>query len=132
MRQYCYLAAYWKSLLNPKSGARGIKSSKIPTVIEYDKNDTSKFNWGALVQKPNDSIIGVKLLLDPDQKLPSHVPPNNMNKMNKPLPKLPQEIAADFIRALHAHAKTEIMTKIAGTDLDSYTIDYVMSGKCNF
>ncbi len=110
-------------------GARGIKHPKIPTVVEYDRNDSTQFRWGALVQAPSDSIIGVKLLLDPSQTLPSYLPPNNLKKLMKSLPKLPREIATDFIRELHAHAMSHIATKIAGTDLSSYAIDYVMSGK---
>lgn len=97
----------------------------------YEKDDVTNFNWGALVKTPNDSIIGIKLLLDPEQALPSHVPSSNVKKIIKGLPKSPQKIATDFLRALHAHAKTEIATKIAGTDLDSYDIDYVMSGECS-
>lgn len=106
------------------------KQTKIPTVIEYDQNDPTKFSWGPLVKESNDTLIGIKLLFDIYQKLPSYISRNTLKTMKESLPKAAPEIAADFIRALHAHAMSHIETKLIESSLESYSIDYVLSGKC--
>lgn len=100
---------------------------KIPTLINYDKDDSRTFKWGALANKQSDSVVGVKLLLDPNQALPSHVSSASLKRDLKSLPKLPVDVAADFLHAMHKHAISRIRTEF--TDLDLFTKEYVMSGE---
>jgi hypothetical protein len=55
-------------------GNKGQKAPKAPTVIKYDPSNRTKFQWGyELDRTVADKIVGVKLLLDPDQPKVSHI-----------------------------------------------------------
>ncbi|KAK4450231.1 hypothetical protein QBC34DRAFT_484501 [Podospora aff. communis PSN243] len=85
---------------------------KINTLISYDANGAKFFSWGASVNRMTDSIIGIKLLLDPDQERPLYLPTGNLQRDIKKLPKTPVEVAADFIRAIYQHAHAEIAKRV--------------------
>ena len=83
-------------------GAEGDATPEVPTLINYDDpDDTTKFSWGASVDRAQGSIVGVKLLLDPKQERPLYLPTGNINRDIKKLPKPPVKIAADFIGAVY-------------------------------
>ncbi|KAK0648651.1 putative hsp70 protein [Cercophora newfieldiana] len=86
----------------------GESAPKIQTLISYDAKDTNKFSWGASVNRMSDSIIGIKLLLDPSQERPLYLPTGNLQRDIRKLPKKPVNVAADFIHAIYQHALTEI------------------------
>ncbi|KAK3343434.1 Hsp70 family protein-like protein [Lasiosphaeria hispida] len=88
-------------------GAEGDAAPKIPTLINYSA-DGKDFTWGASVDKMQDNIVGVKLLLDPSQERPLYLPMLNYKRTLKNLPKPPVAIAADFIGAVYNHALVEI------------------------
>jgi hypothetical protein len=96
----------------PRIGLEGHKQPKVPTLICYDPNDKTKFSWGGQVDWKNESIQGVKLLLDPDQERPLYLPTGNIKSDLKKLPKPPVEVAADFIGAIYAHALSKIETTV--------------------
>ncbi|KAH6633887.1 putative hsp70 protein [Chaetomium sp. MPI-SDFR-AT-0129] len=89
-------------------GAEGESAPKIPTLINYSDADGGGFAWGASVNRMQDNIVGVKLLLDPKQERPLYLPTANVKRTIKSLPKAPVEIAADFIGAVYRHALGEI------------------------
>ncbi|KAK4183350.1 hypothetical protein QBC35DRAFT_467376 [Podospora australis] len=89
-------------------GAEGESAPTIPTLINYDRSDKKKFAWGASVDRLQDNIVGVKLLLDPSQERPLYLPTGNVKRTLRSLPKTPVEIAADFIGAVYRHALNEI------------------------
>lgn len=76
----------------------------MPTLILYDGNDRSKFQWGGQVDWRDPAVHGVKLLLDPDQPKPAYLPTSSFKKDRKALPKDPVDVAADFIGAIYKHA----------------------------
>lgn len=90
------------------TGAEGEAAPKIPTLINYNDDNGKKFAWGASVDKMQDNIVGVKLLLDPSQERPLYLPASNMKRTIKALPKPAVDIAADFIGAVYGHALSEI------------------------
>ncbi|KAJ3498448.1 hypothetical protein NLG97_g1113 [Lecanicillium saksenae] len=106
-----------------------LRTFKVPTVLKYDSSDESKFEWGPLLKDPNNNIIRIKLLLDPNQKLPWHVPRNSIKETLNMLPpsKSPRGVATDFLRALKAHGMSQIATKVSQTALDLFDTEYVMS-----
>jgi molecular chaperone DnaK (HSP70) len=89
-------------------GAEGESAPKIPTLINYSNAKGGEFAWGASVNRMQDNIVGVKLLLDPSQERPLYLPTGNIKRTIKNLPKAPVEIAADFIGAVYRHAQSEI------------------------
>ena len=89
-------------------GAEGESAPKIPTLINYSDANGGEFAWGASVNRMQDNIVGVKLLLDPKQERPLYLPTANVKRTIKSLPKAPVEIAADFIGAVYRHALGEI------------------------
>ena len=89
-------------------GAEGESVPKIPTLINYRHGKGGEFAWGASVNRMEDNIVGVKLLLDPSQERPMYLPTANTKRTLKSLPKPPVEIAADFIGAVYRHALSEI------------------------
>ncbi|KAH6842399.1 hypothetical protein B0I37DRAFT_399101 [Chaetomium sp. MPI-CAGE-AT-0009] len=89
-------------------GAEGESAPKIPTLINYTNAKGGKFAWGASVNRMQGNVVGVKLLLDPSQERPFYLPTSNIKRTIKNLPKVPVEIAADFIGAVYRHAQSEI------------------------
>lgn len=59
---------------------------KTPIPIRYDKSDVTKFERAASVDRYGESIVSVKLLLDPKRMRPHHLPSNNIEDI-KGLPK---------------------------------------------
>lgn len=81
-------------------------------MLKYSSKD--EFKWGYELDKSSEEkIVGIKLLLDPDQERPlfdsagSIATKAELKKLGKP----PIEVASDYIAAMYKHA----MTKIAGT-----------------
>jgi hypothetical protein len=121
---FCYIAA-----TNNYLGAEGESVPKIPTQINYDPNDKTKFSWGASVDRMSSNIVGVKLLLDPSQERPLYLPTGNAKRDLKKLPKTPVEIAADFIGAIYQHALTEIAKEVPESYMSICQKVFVLSGK---
>ncbi len=110
-------------------GAEGESAPKIPTLINYyDPNDSSKFSWGASVNRMKDNIVGVKLLLDPSQERPLYLPTGNIKRDIERLPKSPVEIAADFMGAMYKHALKEITGKVSSSYMSMCQKHFVLSG----
>ena len=59
-----------------------------------------------------DSIVGVKLLLDPSQEMPLYLPSANHRRAARKLPKPVVNVAADFIGAIYRHALKEIAKEV--------------------
>ncbi|KAG6016208.1 hypothetical protein E4U43_004060 [Claviceps pusilla] len=108
-------------------GNHGISAPKIPTIIEYTREATKGFRWGASVDKLNGGIIAIKLLLDPDQERPLYLPSKNIKKELQSLPKKPFEIAADFIGAIYEHALEEISKTVPKAYMDMCDKEFVLS-----
>ena len=97
-----------RSRLTSRTGAEGEAAPKIPTLINYTGADGKKFAWGASVDRMQENIVGVKLMLDPAQERPLYLPTSNMKRTMRKLPKPAVNIAADFIGAVYNHALGEI------------------------
>ncbi|KAG6024259.1 hypothetical protein E4U40_003407 [Claviceps sp. LM458 group G5] len=108
-------------------GNRGISAPKIPTMIEYSKEEPTGFRWGASASKARGGIVAIKLLLDPEQERPLYLSANNTRKQLKFLPKKPVEVAADFIRAIYEHALGEISTAVPKAYMDICEKEFVLS-----
>ena len=116
------------SLLNRSLGPQGESHNapKIPTLINYK---LSKFTWGAAVNHYEDNIVSVKLLLDPNQEKPLHLPTSNVKNDLKKLPKTPVTVTADFIGALYQHALKEIFRAVPKSYLELCQKQFVLSGE---
>ncbi|KAG5953321.1 hypothetical protein E4U53_006055 [Claviceps sorghi] len=108
-------------------GNRGLFVPKIPTIIEYSKEETKSFKWGASADKLNDAVIAIKLLLDPDQERPVYLPSKNIKNELSCLPKKPFQIAADFIGAIYEHALKEISKTVPKAYMDICEKEFVLS-----
>ena len=106
----------------------GESAPKIHTLISYDPKDSSRFTWGASVNRMTDSIIGIKLLLDPTQERPLYLPTGNIQRDIKKLPKKPVDVAADFIRAIYQHALAEITKQVPRGYMSMCQQQFVLSG----
>ncbi|KAH8595949.1 hypothetical protein B0O99DRAFT_511415 [Bisporella sp. PMI_857] len=93
-------------------GLEGHRQPKVPTLISYDPDDSTKFRWGGQVDWRSDAVAGVKLLLDPDQPKPIYIPSGNAKNELKKLPKDPVDVAADFIGAMYKHALGKIESAV--------------------
>lgn len=103
---------------------------KINTLISYDPKDSSKFTWGASVNRiTGDGIAGIKLLLDPTQERPLYLPAGNIERDIRKLPKNPVNIAADFIGAVYQHALAEITKQVPRDYMSMCEKQFVLSGK---
>jgi len=101
---------------------------KIHSMISYDPDDSSKFTWGASVNRmAGDGIVGIKLLLDPGQERPLYLPTGNIQRDIRKLPKDPVEIAADYIRAVYQHALTEITKQVPRDYMSMCQQQFVLS-----
>jgi len=110
----------------------GESAPKVHTLIAYDKKQNNKFSWGASVNRMTDSIIGIKLLLDPTQERPLYLPTGNLQRDIKKLPKKPVEVAADFIRSIYQHALSEITKQVPKGYMSLCQQKFVLSGKSMF
>ncbi|KAG5935630.1 hypothetical protein E4U59_005507 [Claviceps monticola] len=108
-------------------GNRGISAPKIPTILEYSDEDPTGFRWGASVNKSSDSIVAIKLLLDPKQQRPLDLLATHTRTELKALPKAPIEIAADFMRAIYEHALEEIASAVPKAYMDICQKEFVLS-----
>lgn len=75
---------------------------KVPTIISYGSYN-EKFSWGS--QASDDySIHGIKLLLDPNQDMPSYIPESTLKSNLKHCGKPAVDVAADFLQAMYKYA----------------------------
>jgi len=110
----------------PAAGGRN--DPKIPTLLEYDKSDKTKFVWGKEVNRSSsDKIEGVKLLLDPTQQVPLFVPAQSMKAALQKLGKSPVEVASDYIGAMYKHALQVIEDELPPGYMDMYQKKFVLS-----
>jgi molecular chaperone DnaK (HSP70) len=110
-------------------GTDGELVPKIPTVINYDPNSKGMVSWGATASHMSDSIVGIKLLLDPSQEQPLYLPRGTIKRDSKNLPKSPVDVAADFIGAMYEHALKEIAKEVPKDYLAICRKDFILSGK---
>ncbi|KAG8419671.1 hypothetical protein J3458_004519 [Metarhizium acridum] len=108
-------------------GNHGISVPKIPTLIAYDKQQPGVFKWGASVEELDTGIIGIKLLLDPEQERPMYLPSTNTKRDIRMLPKQPVQVAADFMRAIYKHALDEISKTVPKAYMDLCSKQFVLS-----
>ncbi|KFY82655.1 hypothetical protein V498_08516 [Pseudogymnoascus sp. VKM F-4517 (FW-2822)] len=99
---------------------------KIPTLINYTGKGGA-FVWGAAVDPMADSIVGVKLLLDPSQEKPLYLPTGNIKLDLKKLPKSPLLVAADFIKAIYEYALSEISKEVPKSYMELCQKQFVLS-----
>lgn len=111
-------------------GAEGRGIPKVPTLINYDPLDKSTFTWGASIgwMDQSESVVGVKLLLDPSQQMPHYLKVTNAKRDIKKLPKPPVHIACDYIGAMYKHALSEITKTVPADFLAMCQKQFVMSG----
>jgi hypothetical protein len=98
---------------------------KIPTIISYADD---QFTWGAAVNPDADSIVGVKLLLDPSQDIPFYLPIGKVKNDLDKLPKDPVMVAADYIKAVYEYALVEISNKVPQRYIAQCQKEFVLSG----
>ncbi|KEY64920.1 hypothetical protein S7711_03910 [Stachybotrys chartarum IBT 7711] len=125
---FCFLNqrdAKIASILN-WPGAEGQSVPKIPTLIRYDP-ETNGFAWGASVNRMDNTIMGVKLMLDPQQRRPVYLPTEDIGQDISTLPKPPMHIAADFIKAIYQHALGEISKQVPAEYLAMCQKQFVLS-----
>ncbi|KAK4446880.1 actin-like ATPase domain-containing protein [Podospora aff. communis PSN243] len=110
-------------------GAEGQSVPKIPTLINYGGEglDGQGFTWGASVSRLDNNIVGVKLLLDPQQEQPKYLPAKNIHEAVRELPKPAVKIAADFIGAVYKHALGEIAKRVPKRYFDICEKHFVLS-----
>ncbi|KAF2464027.1 actin-like ATPase domain-containing protein [Lindgomyces ingoldianus] len=101
---------------------------KAPTVLKYQNRN--EFKWGyELDRTAEEKIVGIKLLLDPDQKRPlfdtagAAATKAEIAKLGKP----PADIASDYIAAIYKHALKVIYGKVPKAYLDMLDKYFVLS-----
>ncbi|KAK8877381.1 Hsp70 family heat shock protein [Apiospora arundinis] len=107
------------------SAGRVSNDVKVPTIISY--NGLTDFKWGYQVKLTDKSIVGIKLLLDPDQDKPSYLPGSGKRTALRSLPKPAVDIAADYIGAVYNHALQEIRKGSVGSFFDTCERDVVLT-----
>ncbi|KAK8102669.1 hypothetical protein PG984_015815 [Apiospora sp. TS-2023a] len=107
------------------SAGRISNDVKVPTIISYTSQ--TDFKWGYQVKLGDKSIVGIKLLLDPDQDKPSYLPGSGKRTALKSLPKPAVDIAADYIGAVYSHALEEIRKSSVGGFFDTCERDVVLT-----
>ncbi len=110
----------------PGIDGESLNAPKIPTLIQYHGEE---YTWGAAVSPITDSIVGVKLLLDPSQEKPLYLPTGNVKSDLRKLPKAPIMVAADFIKSIYQHALQEISAQVPKSYLDLCQKQFVLSGE---
>ncbi|KAF2113917.1 hypothetical protein BDV96DRAFT_688202 [Lophiotrema nucula] len=108
----------------PGPNGEAHNAPKIPTLLKYNG---TKLTWGAAVNPVADNIVGVKLLLDPDQETPHYLPTTNARREIGKLPKKPVQLAADFIRAMYDHALQQISNEVTEAYMKLCQKQYVLS-----
>lgn len=109
------------------AGLDGFLQPKVPTLIQYDEKDSTKFKWGGQVDWRDPAVRGVKLLLDASQPWPAHLSHSSFEKHRKSLPKAPVDVAADFIGAIYKHALTVIQGETLREYFDLCDKEFVLS-----
>ncbi|KAI0125684.1 hypothetical protein BJ170DRAFT_684939 [Xylariales sp. AK1849] len=100
---------------------------KTPTTLLYENGSKDKFQWGyQLDQTLEEKIVGLKLLLDPDQKRPYWIPTNVEAEMAK-LPKDVLDVASDYIRVIFEHALKEIEKGYLPDFIRNFAKQYVLT-----
>ncbi|KAK5636412.1 hypothetical protein RRF57_012125 [Xylaria bambusicola] len=100
---------------------------KTPTEIQYTPGSPDKFKWGYELEGTlEDKVIGLKLLLDPDQKRPYWIPTDPHAEIAK-LPKPVVEVAADYIKAIFQQALSEVEKGYLPGFLDGFKKQYVLT-----
>lgn len=108
------------------AGLEGHTQPKVPTVVCYDPEDKNSFTWGAQKHK-HDKIVGIKLLLDPDQETPIYLPVANTAAELRRLGKPAVDVAADYIGAVYKHALSKIESKMPADYLQMCQKKFVVS-----
>ncbi|KAH8730677.1 hypothetical protein GQ44DRAFT_746602 [Phaeosphaeriaceae sp. PMI808] len=109
-------------------GAQGRSVPKTPTVLKYNGNN--KFQWGYELDRTiEEKIVGIKLLLDPEQERPlfdsagAEATQAELKKLGKP----PVGIASDYIAAIYKHAMEKIGGKVPKDYLAMLDKQFVLS-----
>lgn len=109
-------------------GAQGRSVPKAPTVLKYSSNN--EFQWGyELDRTVEEKIVGIKLLLDPDQERPlfdaagAASTKAELKKLGKP----PVDIASDYIAAIYKHSMKYIEGKVPKNYLSMMDKQFVLS-----
>lgn len=110
----------------------GRSAPKIPTVIAYDKADPTKYKWGVPATESPDAIVAIKLLLDPDQRRPLHLPFYNIKTVMRSLPKPPVVVASDFIGAIYQYALEKISNTVPSRYMDLCRKEFILSGMSKY
>ena len=108
-------------------GATDRTVPKTPTEIQYTTGSAGKFKWGYELEGTlEDKVIGLKLLLDPNQKRPYWIPTDPHAEIAK-LPKPVVEVAADYIKAIFQQAVSEVEKGYLPGFLDGFKKRYVLT-----
>ncbi|KAJ3577211.1 hypothetical protein NPX13_g3354 [Xylaria arbuscula] len=100
---------------------------KTPTEIQYTPGSPGKFKWGYELEGTlKDKIVGLKLLLDPNQKRPYWIPTDPHAEIAK-LPKPIVEVAADYIKAIFQQSLAEVGKGYLPGFLDGFKKQYVLT-----
>ena len=101
-------------------------SEKVPTLLSYRG---SKLAWGHQVdhsgERPDTTIEGVKLLLDPSQTY-RFKPARDAERLLQELNKTPVQAVGDFLERLVAHLM-EILNRRFSTALQSMELQYILT-----
>jgi hypothetical protein len=109
-------------------GAQGRSVPKAPTVLKY--NGSNGFQWGYELDRTiEEKIVGIKLLLDPEQERPlfdsagAAATQAELKKLGKP----PVDIASDYIAAIYKHSMRKIEGKVPKDYLAMLDKQFVLS-----
>jgi hypothetical protein len=109
-------------------GLPGIFTPKTPTLLDYDRWNSSAFSWGYRVSPTSRSKIeGIKYLLDPDQALPLYIPAWDSKKVLQKLGKSPMDAASDYIGAVYQHALAIINSAYPKDFVDMQQKQFIMT-----
>lgn len=110
-------------------GAESPDAPKVPTLIKYNKENPNEFEWGATLNNHTDGIVGLKLLLDPEQERPSYFMSSRKIRQRelKSLPKHPSQVTADFLGAIYKHAISEISKRFSKAYIELCCKEYVLT-----
>lgn len=104
------------------------KAPKAPTVLRYPENDP--IEWGYQVANNAEGrIIGVKLLLDPEQNEELFDPTGvgeTRNQLRR-LHKTPTDVSADYIAAIYKHAIDCMGNRLLKDYFDTFEKKFVLS-----
>ena len=107
-------------------GLEGHVQPKIDTLVCCNPRDKTSFTWGAH-KNEHGPLVGMKLLLDPDQEQPLYVPQTNTKAELRRLGKPVNDVAAGYIISIYAHAMNRIHSKIPKEYLDKCQRKFVVS-----